>query len=192
MLTDLGYLQKLQNYYARHRVMPSFAAAGRLLGLRSKSSVAALASRLRSAGYLETAPGGRLAPGPRFFMRARAEGVRAGLPSPVEEDLRDAISIDEYLVTNPADTVLVEVKGDSMVDDGIYPGDLTVVEKRPDAKVGDLVVAIMDGDFTLKRLAQEKGRPVLLAANPAYSPIRAKGQFEIFGVVVGLIRKYRR
>jgi hypothetical protein len=64
----------------------------------------------------------------------------------------EALSIDEYLVANPARTVLIRVKGDSMIDAGIHSGDTVVAEKRSHANVGDIVVAIIDNEFTLKRL----------------------------------------
>ncbi len=103
----------------------------------------------------------------------------------------DSLSIDEQLIANPSKTVLVKVKGDSMIDAGIHDGDTVVVEKRASANVGDIVVAILDNEFTLKRFAREKGRIVLRPENKAYPVIRPKGDAEIFGVVVGLFRKYR-
>lgn len=78
-----------------------------------------------------------------------------------------------------------------MVDAGIHPGDVVIVEKRAAANVGDIVVAIVDSEFTLKRLDREKGRIVLKPENKAYPVIRPKGDAEIFGVVVGQFRKYR-
>jgi len=86
-------------------------------------------------------------------------------------------------------TVLVRVKGDSMVDAGILEGDLVVVEKQPTAKKGDIVVAIVDGQFTLKRLDVDRGQFILRAENKAYAPIRPEGALEVFGVMVGLVRK---
>jgi SOS-response transcriptional repressor LexA len=188
---DAAYLVKLQDHYALHRVLPPYAAIGRLLGLSSKSSVAALVSRFKGRGFLQAAPDRPLRPGPRFFDRAFAESLRAGFPSPADDALRDSLSIDEYLVEHPSRTVLVKVKGDSMADAGIHPGDIAIVEKSPEAKVGDIVVAVVEGEFTLKYLAQERGKPVLRPANPAYPVLRPKEELEIFGVVVGLIRKYR-
>ena len=102
----------------------------------------------------------------------------------------EALSIDQYLVSNPARTVLIRVRGDSMVDAGIHSGDVVVVEKRSAANVGDIVVAIIDNEFTLKRLGREKGQIVLRPENKAYPVIRPKGDIEIFGVVVGQFRKY--
>jgi SOS regulatory protein LexA len=190
MSNDRSYLASLQDYYARHRALPSYASIGELLGLRSKSSVAALVARLKLAGFLDSTPDKRLAPTRRFFARAvAAEPVAAGLPNPVEDAPGDALTIDDYLIERPSQTVLVRVKGDSMVDAGILDGDLVVVEKTAAAKRGDIVIAIVDNQFTLKRLDLERGAFVLKPENKAYPVIRAEGTLEIFGVMVGLVRK---
>lgn len=190
MSDDQAYLTQLQDYYTRHRVLPTYAAIGGLLGLKSKSSVAALVARLKLQGYLETAPSQRLRPTRKFFERPLAEHVQAGLPNPATDQPADALTIDEYLVERPSQTVLVTVKGDSMIDAGIHPGDIVVVEKRPAAEIGDIVIAIVDNEFTLKYLDRDKSGFMLRPANPAYPVIRGRSQLEIFGVVVGLIRKY--
>lgn len=191
MADDGQSLAKLQDYYAKHRVLPSYASIGALIGLNSKASVADMVLRLKAEGFLESSPDRRLKPGKRFFERAIAEGVRAGLPNPAAETAPETLTIDEYLVSHPSRTILITVKGDSMVDAGIHAGDVVVVEKRVAANVGDIVVAILDNEFTLKRLDREKGRLVLKPENKAYPVIRPKGETEIFGVVVGLFRKYR-
>jgi SOS-response transcriptional repressor LexA len=85
--------------------------------------------------------------------------------------------------------VLVRVKGDSMIDAGVLDGDLVVVEKRASARRGEIVVAIVDNQFTLKRLDLERGRFILRPENKAYPVIRPEGTLEIFGVMVGLVRK---
>jgi repressor LexA len=190
MADDGQYLAKLQDYYARHRVLPSYASIGALIGLNSKASVAEMVLRLKAHGFLESSPDRRLKPGKRFFERPVAESVRAGLPSPAAEARPEALTIDEHLVRHPSRSVLVTVKGDSMIDAGIHAGDVVVVEKRVAANPGDIVVAIIDNEFTLKRLDREKGRLVLRPENKAYPVIRPKGDTEIFGVVVGLFRKY--
>ena len=190
MSNDRSYVAALQDYYARHRALPSYASIGSLLGLRSKSSVAALVARLKLAGMLESTPDRRLAPTRRFFERPVADAsVPAGLPSAIEDAAGDALTIDDYLIERPSQTVLVRVKGDSMVDAGIFEGDLAVVEKRSSARRGDIVVAIVDNQFTLKRLDLERGRFVLRPENKAYPVIRPEGALEIFGVMVGLVRK---
>lgn len=190
MSNDRSYLTSLQDYYARHRALPSYASIGSLLGLKSKSSVAAMVARLKLAGFLDSTPDRRLAPTKRFFARPLAESpVRAGLPEQVDDSEADALTIDDYLIERPSQTVLIRVKGDSMIDAGIFDGDLVVVEKRPSAHKGDIVVAIVDNQFTLKRLDLEDGKFVLKAENKGYAVIRPEGALEIFGIMVGLVRK---
>ena len=188
---DSQYLSVLQDYYARHRVLPSYAAIGKLVGLSSKASVAGMVLRLKGEGFLESTPDRRLKPGRRFYDRPIAESVQAGMPTPVADAGTETISIDEHLVPHPSMTILVTVKGDSMVDAGIHSGDVVVVEKRMAANPGDIVVAIVDNEFTLKYLDNERGRIVLRPANKAYPVIRPSGELSIFGVVVGQFRKYR-
>ena len=147
--------------------------------MTSKASVAGMVLRLKAEGFLESAPGQRLKPGTRFFERPFAESVAAGMPSPAADIGTNNVTIDEYLVRNPSKTVLIHVKGDSMVDAGIHSDDIVVVEKRNNAKVGEIVVAIVDNEFTLKRLDREKGRFVLKPENKAYPVIRPKGEFHL-------------
>ncbi len=190
MANDRSYLGLLQDYYAEHRAFPSYSSIGKLLGLKSKSSVAAMVARLRLAGFIDATPDKRLAPTKRFFDRPLASApVQAGLPNPIDDAQSDALTIDDYLIERPSQTVLVRVKGDSMTDAGILDGDLVVVEKAASAKRGDIVIAIVDGQFTLKRLDLDRGAFVLKPENKAYPVIRPEGTLEIFGVMVGLVRK---
>ena len=106
------------------------------------------------------------------------------------DDQPEAVSVDRYLISHPSRTVLIKVKGDSMADAGILSGDVVIVEKRSHAKLGDIVVAIVDNEFTVKRLRKEKGRFVLCPENTAYPTLRPP-ELEIFGVVVGQFRTYR-
>ncbi len=191
MSNDGQYLAKLRDYYTRHRVLPSYSAICELVGLNSKASVADMVLRLKAEGFLESTPDRRLKPGPHFFERTMAESVQAGPPTAAADAGADTLTIDDYLVSNPSKTILIKVKGDSMIDAGIHPDDIVVVEKRTSANVGDIVVAILDNEFTLKRFGRERGRIVLRPENKAYPFIRPKGNAEIFGVVVGLVRKYR-
>jgi len=147
--------------------------------------------RLKAERLVESTPDRRLKPGKRFFERPIQESVHAGMPHPAFDSRPDTVSIDDYLVYHPSKTTLITVKGDSMIDAGIHDGDIVVVEKRSTANVNDLVVAIVEGEFTLKRLGREKGRAILIPENKAYPVIRPKDDLEIFGVVVGQFRRYR-
>lgn len=190
---DPDYLGRLRDYYARWRSLPSYNRLADLLGLASRSAVGKVLVRLCDAGFLERTPDDMWVPTRRFFERPLADvRVPAGVPATLADAASDTLVVDEYLIDKPSQTVLVTVKGDSMIDAGIHTGDVVVVEKGVKAKPGDIVIAIVDNEFTVKTLAMERGKPVLRPANRAYPVIRPRGTLEIFGVVVGLARKYRR
>lgn len=191
MANDTEYLGKLQDYYAQHNVLPPYSTIMELIGYKSKSPVAALITRLRLLGFLEFTAEKRLKPGKRFFERTVFDSVPAGMPSPAEDSCSDSLTIDQFLINQPSNTILVTVKGKSMTGDGIMPGDTVVVEKRIMADVGDLVIAIVDNEFTLKRLGKDKKGFVLHPSNPEFPTIRPEGNMEIFGIVVGQFRKYK-
>ncbi len=188
MPDDTLCLTRLQDYYAEEQVIPPYSTIGTLLGLKSKNSVAALVGRLRLQGYLAFSPDRRLKPGPRFFERPFFESVQAGTPNAASDTGADPITIDRYLIDHPSQTVMVRIKGDSMRDAGVLDGDLAVVERRYVAEVGEIVIASIDNEFTLKYLDRDRQGYFLRPANPDFQNIRAK--FEIFGVMVGLVRKY--
>ena len=189
---DLEYLDRLRDHYAEHRYIPSFEQLKRLMGFDSRTSSSKLLARLESAGFIErTADNKAWIPSARFFERHLADtAVRAGAPDMIEGTQGELFLIDQYLVRQPSSTVVVPVTGDSMIDAGIHDGDRVVVERTRSAKAGDFVVAVVDGEFTLKELIAEKGKFALKPHNPAYPIIRPKGQLEIYGVVTGLVRRF--
>lgn len=190
---DAEYLAKLQDYYADWKSIPSYAALCEVFGIASKSWVKAILDRLGEAGFLERTPDGMWIPTRQFFGRALAESaVPAGMPVAVNDTRGEYFVIDEMLIDTPSKTTLITVKGDSMQGAGIHDGDVAVVEKRNLANIGDIVVAIVDNEFTLKTLDKERGKFILRPENPAYPVIRPQGTLEIFGVLIGLIRKYRK
>lgn len=190
---DADYLDRLRDYYAANRHIPSFQRIAELMGFASKAAASKLMDRLAAAGFIERAPDdASWVPAERFFERPLAESaVRAGAPDMIEDQQGQLFLVDRYLVRQPSRTVMVPVKGDSMVEAGIYDGDIVVVERSKGAKAGDFVIAIVDNEFTLKELALEQGRFVLKPHNRAYPVIRPRGELEIFGVVTGLVRRYR-
>ena len=189
---DAAYLARLQDYFARWRSLPAYEPLQAVLGLASRSAVAKVLHRLRDAGFLDRTPDGRWTPTGRFFERPHAEcPVPAGVPL-AAADSGDTRSIDAWLVRHPSRTVLIPVTGDSMIEAAIHSGDRVVVERDAPARPGDVVVAVVDNEFTLKTLAVENGEAVLQPANPAYPILRPGERLTIFGVVVGLIRSYRR
>ena len=189
---DNEYLGKLQDYFSQYRSLPSYSVIGEMLGMASKSAVSALVKRLTLAGYIEMTPDRRLAPTKRFFDRELADfPVPAGLPAAANDAMSESLTVDEYLISRPSSTILVRVKGDSMIEAGIHDGDIAVVEQRHAANLGDKVIAIVDGEYTLKTLAKDKQGFLLQPENADFAPIRPQEGLEIYGVMVGLIRKYR-
>jgi len=188
---DREYLEKLQDYYADHKVIPSYSVLAGLWGVSAKSWVSECVKRFEEAGFLDWTPDRQLKPGKRFFERRIAEApVQAGQPHAAAADGYDLVSsIDEMLVREPSRTELIRVKGDSMVEAGIHEGDYIVVEKGKHANPGEIVVAIVDNEFTVKYLDRERNEFVLKPANKAYPVIRPRGHLEIYGVVSGLVRK---
>ena len=191
-MNDDAYLAKLRTYWKRHQAFPSMAKLAEVVGLSSTSSVFALVGRLTEAGYLERVEG-RIAPSRRFFARPLLGRVRAGLPEPASQEQPDVLTIDDYLIDDPNRTALVTVRGDSMKDAGLLDGDLVVVETNAATRPGDIVVAVVDGEMTVKTLRlNRKGQYFLEPANPAYAPIVPQGSLEIVGVVIGSFRRHRR
>jgi repressor LexA len=191
-MADDKHLATLREYYKRVGAFPSTPKLCEVLGLSSTSSVFALIGRLSAAGYVERAEG-RVVPTKKFFARPLLGSVRAGQPQPADQSEPEVLTLDDYLIDQPNRTSLHKVRGDSMRDVGILEGDLVSVEQNAPTAPGDIVVAVVDGDITVKTLRRDdEGTFYLEAANPAYAPIRAKTSLEILGVVVSVCRRVRR
>jgi repressor LexA len=191
---DPTYLEKLQDYYAEHKVIPSYSVLAGLWGVSAKSWVCACVKRFEEAGFVDWTPDKQLKPGKRFFERRIADApVQAGQPHAAAADSHDLVSsLDEMVVRHPSRTELIRVKGDSMIDAGIHEGDFLVIERQHHANPGEVVVAIVDNEFTVKYLGKEREELVLKPANKAYPVIRPRGRLEIYGVMAGLVRRVVR
>ena len=119
--------------------------------------------------------------------------VRAGFPSPADDYIERRLSLDEHLIANKDSTFFVRASGNSMVGAGIFDGDIMVVDKGLDAKVGDIIIAVVDGEFTVKYLAEREGQTYLKPANHRYKDIEFKDGQElvIWGVVTSTIKQFR-
>lgn len=122
-----------------------------------------------------------------------AGSVPAGFPSPAEDYVEGQLDLNDYLVEHEAATFYVRVKGESMMGAGILNGDILAVDRALDAHHGDIVLAVIDGELTVKELHRQNGVIQLLPHNPAFDPIELKeGQeLQIWGVVKGVVRKLK-
>ena len=119
--------------------------------------------------------------------------ITAGFPSPAQDFTELKISLDGALVKNPAATFMAYADGDSMLEMGIHHGDLIIVDRSLEVCNGDVVVAVLDGDFLIKQFSYVKGRPALIPHNAKYPILYVSNDsdFRIWGVVVHSIRSFR-
>lgn len=115
--------------------------------------------------------------------------VAAGFPSPADDHVEKRLDLNEHLVKHKEATFFVRVKGDSMIGAGIFDNDILVVDKSLNPEVGRVVIAVVNGELTVKRLMRNDGKVWLVAENPAYAPIEMKDgmEFIIWGVVTNAI-----
>jgi SOS regulatory protein LexA len=177
-------------FFRENRRMPTFAEMMPLLGVRSKSVVHFWIKKLLERGLLEKDEAGFFKPLRRSLALPLVGNIAAGFPSPAEEELRDVISLDEYLITRPNASFLLKATGDSMTGAGIMDGDLLIVEKGREPKSGDIVIAQVDGEWTVKYFRKQGKKIFLEAANPGYSAITPQSELRLEGIITAVIRKY--
>ena len=184
-------IREIRQFHRETGRMPSFSEIGDLTGMRSKNAVFKFVGKLEKLKVLERDGKGRLIPLAIANPVKVLGTVEAGFPSPAEEELVDTLSLDDFLIQNREATFLLKVSGDSMSGAGILPGDMVIVDKGQTAKSGDIVIAQVDGEWTMKYLRKRGDTVTLLPANPKYQPIRPKHELKVAGVVTAVVRKYK-
>ena len=170
--------------------MPTYAEIMTLVGFKSKNAVYKLVNKLVGEGVLDKDSSGRLGPNRLVGEIPMLGLVEAGFPTVAEETILDTISIDEYLINDKDKTYMLEVKGDSMIDAGIQEGDLVIAERKSDPRDGDIVIAEVDGGWTMKYFRKKGGQIFLEPANKKYKPIYPEYDIKIAAIVTGVVRKY--
>lgn len=184
------YFKKIQRFYETKKRMPSFSETAHITGVKSKNAVFQMVNRMSKLGLLAKDETGRLIPGDDFNGVRVLGYVEAGFPSPAEEELLDTMTLDEYLVKNREATFMLKIKGDSMIEAGIMPGDMVLVERGNQAREGDIVIAEIDGAWTIKFLKKKAGKICLVPGNKKYQPIFPRDELNIAAVVKAVVRKY--
>ncbi len=190
---DALHLRRLRDLYSRMGCMPSYSEMARALGFKAKNAAFKLTQRLVASGHLEKSLGGRLVPGSGFFTVDVSDSeVRAGFGCEGNAtSLLHAQALDQLLIARPSKTVLLKVRGESMVDASILSGDVAVVETSVQAVHGDMVVAEIDGSHTIKEYRTDRGKPRLVAYGQGMRSMCAKETLNIIGVVRGIVRSYK-
>ncbi len=170
--------------------MPSYTEIMTMLGFKSKNAVYKLVNKLIGEGVLDKDSTGRLIPNKLIGEVPLLGLVEAGFPTLAEEDTTNTLNLDDYLIEHKDSTYLLQVKGDSMIDAGIQEGDLVIAERKNEPKDGDIVIAEVDGGWTMKYFRKKGSTVYLEPANRAYSPIYPEHDLKVAAIVKGVVRKY--
>src|ERR687885_191717 len=192
-MTLPDHLTKIRAFYRSHRRMPSYSELTEVVGFRSKNAAYKLVTRLIDEGWLEKDAAGKLVPGPHFHTVPVLGTVTAGFPSPAEEELADTMDLDAFLMTHVKHreaTYILKVNGESMNGAGILTGDMLLVERGAEPRDGDIVIAQVDREWTMKFFRKRGRRVFLEAANQDFKPIYPTEELQVAAVVRAVIRKY--
>lgn len=188
------YNTKLESFYSKNKRMPTYREMMKLFEFKSKNAVFRVVEKLMEAGLVAKDHLGRLIPTKTFTENTASVPmlgfVTAGFPATVEEELADMVNLDDLLIEKKATTYMLEVDGDSMIDAHIEKGDMVLVEKRNQAKDGEIVIAEVDGEFTMKYFRKKGDKVWLEPANKNYKPIYPEHSLNINAVLKAVIRKY--
>jgi repressor LexA len=185
--------QKLYNFYIRNNYLPSYETLKDLFDLKSKSAVYNCVEKFIAEGIVKKTSNGRIAPTDKMKQARYVGTVRAGFPGTADQEQENTMDLDEFLIEDPTSTFILEVVSNSMIEEGIKEGDMVLVERGKQPSIGDVVVARLDNEWTLKYFQKdEENQAYLAAANENYDDIYPdKGEeLNVGGVVTSVIRKY--
>lgn len=194
-------LQHIQNVIRERGYPPSIREIGKAMGISSKEGVSCHLNALEKKGYIRresTHRGIKVLAGQKTGTESDQDTVRlplvgriaAGEPVLAEHNIEDWLPVPRSLVKSNLNSFLLRVKGQSMIGDHILDRDMIVVRPQQTAENGEVVVAVIDGEATVKRFYRGKDHIRLQPANPDYAPIIVKSDFQICGKVIGLLRFY--
>jgi repressor LexA len=182
---------KLSLFFQENKRMPTYEEMKDIFGVASKNTASYRVKKLVESGFLIKSGNKLTLTETGSVMRLGT--VQAGFPTEATEDIEsELVSLDDFLIERKSSTYMLEVVGESMKDAGILEGDLVLVERGRTPKRGDIVLALVENEYTLKYLDTEKGRPVLIPANKAFKKIYPNpNTFKIEAVLKAVVRKYR-
>ncbi len=183
--------KELVKYYRRFHRLPSYDELADLYGVESKGSLHKYVEKFVEEGLVCKTDGGRLIPTTKLYGLRVLGTVQAGFPTAAEEELVDTLSLDQFLIKHPEASYMLTVSGDSMIEAGIMPGDMVIVERGRAPKPGEIVVAEVDHDWTMKYYLRRGDEVILRPANKKYPDIRPRQELNVAGVVTSVIRKYK-
>lgn len=182
--------KRFLKFYTDNKRLPSYSEMLSLFQVKSKNAVAKIIQKFIDLGLVEKDSSGHLIPAKLHAPLKVLGDVQAGFPSAAEEELVDTLSLDDYLIKNRDASFLLRVSGESMIEAGIQPGDLVILERGRDPRNGDVVVAEVDHQWTIKYYVKRGSQIFLKPANKLFPVIAPREELKIAGVVTAVIRKY--
>lgn len=184
------YKNEILKFYRTHKRMPVYREIASLLGFKSTNAAYRLVNKLIDEGIVTKDKKGKLIPNKLFGEVPMLGLVTAGLPATVDPQTLDTMSLDEFMIEKKETTFMLEVDGDSMIEAHIADGDLVIAETTTKARDRQIVIAEVDGEWTMKYFRQAGNKVWLEPANKNYLPIYPEYDLKIAAVVKGVIRKY--
>jgi len=183
-------LDKIRKFYFDRKRLPSYREIAKLLNFKSVNAAWRVVKQLIEQGYLDKDSQGKLIPKKIAHELKILGTVEAGFPTMANQEDMDTISLDQYLLTRPEKNYMLRVIGRSMIDAGISPNDLVIAESDKEPLNGDIVIAEVDGAWTMKYFQRRNKEIILIPANKDYPNVYPKQELKIGGVVVSVIKKY--
>jgi len=183
-------ISKIRQFYFNKKRLPSYREIARLLNFKSSNAAWRVVKELIAKDYLDKDSQGKLIPKKLGHELKMLGTVEAGFPTMADQEEMDTISLDQYLLTRPECNYMLRVIGRSMIEAGISPNDLVIAESGKEPANGDIVIAEVDGAWTMKYFQKRNKEIILIPANKDYPNIYPKQELKIGGVVVSVIKKY--
>jgi len=187
---SIDRLGAVKKFFRKYRRLPSYSEMLKIFGFSSKNAVFKIVQKWIEEGFIKKEDR-KLAPTSKFFSLPLLGLIKAGFPILAEED-RNYLTLDDYLIEDPQSSFLLKVSGDSLIGIGIFDGDIVIIERKKDALTGDVVLAQIDKEWTLKILKRDREKRItyLEAANPKYPAFYPNQELQIFGIVKAVVRKF--
>ena len=184
------FFENLKNTYFK-KALPSYDKIALSMGFKSKNSVKQYIEILKNKSLIQKIDNKLYINPNQFGANLVSSYVKAGFAGIMDDKIEKRMSLDDLLDINSPSTFIFKVSGDSMIDAGILDGDYVIIKKQSEANIGDIVLAIIDNEFTLKVYKKDSKGAYLEPQNSDYPNLRPKFSLKIFGVALGITRKIK-